>query len=177
MRPRGAAPEWRLLAIFDVFDDWFRRDDFEACSVASAPTGMGASHPLGQAGIEYLQHIRQVVTTLAEGARLRDPPGFACSWHVLMTGSIMSATEGDADAAQRAKSMARALIWDHSDFSPVVPERPGLNAQHDPAPAQWSDWDELLGQRAAPEPLSPEQLWPANFGDDDCAFDLEYDLG
>src|SRR4051794_31377928 len=29
---RGATPEERLLAIFDVFDEWFRREDFEACS-------------------------------------------------------------------------------------------------------------------------------------------------
>ena len=28
----GLTPEERLLAIFDVFDDWFHRDDFEACS-------------------------------------------------------------------------------------------------------------------------------------------------
>src|ERR1700686_4780356 len=29
-RRRGATPEEQLLAIFDVFDDWFHRDDFEA---------------------------------------------------------------------------------------------------------------------------------------------------
>src|SRR5882757_3823680 len=31
-RRRGATPEQRLLAIFDVFDEWFHRKDFEACS-------------------------------------------------------------------------------------------------------------------------------------------------
>src|SRR5215204_4223482 len=29
---RGSTPEEQLLAIFDAFDDWFRRDDFEACA-------------------------------------------------------------------------------------------------------------------------------------------------
>lgn len=29
---RAADPAERLLAIFDVFDDWFRHDDFEGCS-------------------------------------------------------------------------------------------------------------------------------------------------
>lgn len=29
---RGSDPEQRLLAIFDVFDEWFHHDDFEACS-------------------------------------------------------------------------------------------------------------------------------------------------
>ena len=31
-RRRGATPEERLLAIFDLFDEWFHRDDFEGCS-------------------------------------------------------------------------------------------------------------------------------------------------
>ena len=29
-RLRGGTPEAALLAIFDLFDEWFRRDDFEA---------------------------------------------------------------------------------------------------------------------------------------------------
>src|SRR5262245_5190891 len=29
---RGGTPGQRLLAIFDVFDKWFRRTDFEGCS-------------------------------------------------------------------------------------------------------------------------------------------------
>src|ERR687895_1242404 len=31
-RRRGETPEEQLLAIFDAFDEWFRRDDFEGCS-------------------------------------------------------------------------------------------------------------------------------------------------
>ena len=31
-RRRGTTPEERLLAIFELFDEWFHRDDFEACS-------------------------------------------------------------------------------------------------------------------------------------------------
>ena len=29
---RSADPAERLLAVFDVFDEWFRRPDFEGCS-------------------------------------------------------------------------------------------------------------------------------------------------
>src|SRR3954452_4932320 len=29
---RGAAPAHRLLAIFDTFEGWFAREDFEGCS-------------------------------------------------------------------------------------------------------------------------------------------------
>ena len=71
---------------------------------------MGVDHPAGNACIDYLENIRGVVRSLAAEAELRDPDAFARSWHILMKGSIISAAEGDRDAAQRAKSMARLLI-------------------------------------------------------------------
>ena len=58
----------------------------------------------------HLENIRTVVCTLAEEAGLREPEGFARSWHILMKGSIVQASEGDVDAAKRAQRMARALI-------------------------------------------------------------------
>jgi AcrR family transcriptional regulator len=107
---RGCGPEERLLAIFDVFDEWFHRDDFEACSFINVLLEMGSHHPAGDASVEYLDHIRSIVQGFAEEAGLRDTESFAHSWHILMKGSIVSAAEGDLEAAQRGKSMARLLI-------------------------------------------------------------------
>ena len=45
---RGDTPEEQLLAIFDVFDEWFRRDDFEACSFINVLLEMGTEHPAGR---------------------------------------------------------------------------------------------------------------------------------
>ncbi len=112
-RARGTTPEEQLLAIFDVFDDWFRRNDFEACSFINVLLEMGPQHPAGEACIDHLSNIRSVVATLAEQAGLREPESFARSWHILMKGSIVSATEGDTEAARRAQSMARLLIEAH----------------------------------------------------------------
>jgi len=112
-RRRGTTPEEQLLAIFELFDEWFHRDDFEACSFINVLLEMGPAHPLGQASVRHLESIRSVVSGLAEEAALRDPESFARSWHILMKGSIVSATEGDAEAAQRARSMARLLIEQH----------------------------------------------------------------
>lgn len=109
-RRRGFTPEERLLAVFDVFDEWFNREDFEACSFINVLLELGADHPAGKASIDYLENIRSVVRTLAEEAELRDPESFTRSWHILMKGSIISAAEGDTDAALRAKEMARSLI-------------------------------------------------------------------
>jgi AcrR family transcriptional regulator len=112
-RRRGSTPEEQLLAIFELFDEWFHRDDFEACSFINVLLEMGPAHPAGQASVRHLASIRSVVGRLAEEAELRDPESFARSLHILMKGSIVSATEGDAEAAQRARSMAGLLIEQH----------------------------------------------------------------
>ncbi len=112
-RRRGTTPEAQLLAIFELFDEWFQRDDFEACSFINVLLELGPAHPAGQASIRHLASIRSVVGRLAEEAALRDPASFAHSWHILMKGSIVAAAEGDAEAAKRARSMARLLFEQH----------------------------------------------------------------
>ena len=110
---RGATPEEQLLAIFDVFGEWFRRDDFEACAFVNVLLEMGTDHSAGKACVGHLEHIRAIVRGLAEEAGLRDPESFARSNHILMKGSIVSAAEGDVEAAQRGQAMARCLIDQH----------------------------------------------------------------
>jgi AcrR family transcriptional regulator len=112
-RSRGDTAEEQLLAIFDVFDEWFRRDDFEACSFINVLLELGARHGAGKASIGHLENIRAFVRELATEAGLRDADAFARSWHILMKGSIVSASEGDLDAARRAQAMARLLIDQH----------------------------------------------------------------
>lgn len=106
-------PTEQLLAVFEVFDNWLRRDDFQAGSFIKVLLEMGPNHPLGQASIQYLAKTRTMVETLAERADLREPADFASSFHLLLKGALVSATEGDLQAPQRAKRMAAALIADH----------------------------------------------------------------
>jgi AcrR family transcriptional regulator len=113
-RERGATPEEQLLAIFDVFDDWFREEAFDGCSfinVLLETADLG--HPVGEASAAHLETIREILRGLAEEAGLRDPEGFARKWHILMKGSIVSAGEGDLDAAKRAQEMGRLLLEDY----------------------------------------------------------------
>ena len=107
---RGSNPEERLLAIFDVLDEWFHRDDFEAGSFIKVLLELGPKNPAGGASVRHLEEIRAIVRRLAEEAGLRDTDSFARSWHVLMQGSIVVAAEGDVEAARRGKAMARLLI-------------------------------------------------------------------
>lgn len=109
-RRRGETAEEQLLAIFDVFDGWFRQGDFAGCSFINVLLEMGNGHPVGTASAEFLENIRSLIARFAEEADLREPEAFAHSWHILMKGSIVAAGEGDVEAAQRAKRMGRLLI-------------------------------------------------------------------
>ena len=110
---------------------------------------MGAAHPLGQTSIEYLAHIRQIVTTRAEEADLRDPAESSRSWHILMKRSTISATEGDARAARFAQSVARVLIREHAGNLSSSPHGPALSGDPEctgeETGADWADWNEAIG--------------------------------
>ncbi len=124
-RRRADTPTAQLLAIFDVLDGWFRRDDFEACSFINTMLEMGATHPLGKAAAGYLAQVRDFMRTLATEAGLEEPDRFARSCHILTKGSIISAVEGDKEAAVWAKSMAVSLIADHGGGTQLTPPRQG----------------------------------------------------
>ena len=110
-RRRGETPEEQLLTIFDLFHEWFQKDDFEGCSFINVLLEMNdRGTPIGQASADHLNTIRSIIRSLAEEAGLRDPEQFAHSWHILMKGSIVAAGEGDRDAARRAQAMGRLLI-------------------------------------------------------------------
>lgn len=112
-RRRAGTPEEQLLTIFDLFDEWFHREDFEADSFVNVLLELGPTHPAGKASIEHLENVRAIVTKLADEAGLRATESFTRSWHILMKGSIVCAAAGDAEAAKRAQAMARTLIEQH----------------------------------------------------------------
>src|SRR3984893_3870806 len=69
---RGSNPEEQLLAIFDVLDEWFHRDDFEAGSFMRVLLEFGPEHPAGGASVRHLEQMRSMVRRLADEAGLRD---------------------------------------------------------------------------------------------------------
>jgi AcrR family transcriptional regulator len=108
---RAEGPRAQLLAIFDVFDAWFQRDDFEGCSFVNVLLEINEpTHPLNRASRDHLANIRDFVERLAAGAAIADPPAFAHQWHILMKGSIVAAGEGDRQAARRAREIAALLL-------------------------------------------------------------------
>ncbi len=113
VRRRATEPASRLLAVFDVFDEWFRRPDFEGCSFINVMLEHpDPRDPVHRASVSYLAGIRGFLEGLAREAGIADAKGFAREWHILMKGSIVAAGEGDQAAARRAKRVGRLLLAD-----------------------------------------------------------------
>jgi AcrR family transcriptional regulator len=101
----------RMLAIFDVFGEWFQQTDFEGCSFINVLLEFDElDHPIRRATAAHLATIRGLVREFAEQAGVADPEAVACQWHILMKGSIVAAGEGDRLAARRAQELGRLLL-------------------------------------------------------------------
>jgi AcrR family transcriptional regulator len=108
---RGATPQEQLLAIFDVFGEWFSEPEFAGCSFLTTMIEIGDhTHPVHQAAIGHLANIRCYLSRLAAAAGIADADGFARKWHILMKGAIMAAQEGDSLAAARARELGELLL-------------------------------------------------------------------
>ena len=110
IKRRSTNPEERLLAIFDAFDGWFHKRTFEGCSFINVLLESKPGSPVHQAAAAHLAKIRAMVCALAGEANLQQPEQFAQAWHMLMKGSIVSACEGNRNAAREAKIAAHILL-------------------------------------------------------------------
>lgn len=111
VKRRARTPAEQLLAIFEVFDRWFRRSDFEGCSFAKVLLEHGErGHPVRNAVEAHIETIRAFVRQLAADAGVRDADGFARQWQIVMMGSIVFAYAGDRDAARRGRELGLLLL-------------------------------------------------------------------
>jgi len=117
---RASTPAGQLLAIFEIFSEWFAREDFEGCAfVTSLLEFDNREDPVRQACVMHLSNIRAFVCELATTAGVQDPERFAGQWHILMKGSIVAAHEGDSDAAMKARELGELLLERNGVALPV----------------------------------------------------------
>ena len=111
---RGTTPAQQLLAIFDVFAEWFARPDFEGCSFLTVMVETAnKDDAVHRASVQHLANIRHYLKGLAAAAGIANADSFARQWHILMKGSIMAAHEGDTAAAGRAREVGVVLLRAH----------------------------------------------------------------
>ena len=117
VRECDGTPEERLLAVFDLFDEWFREPEYAGCPFIKVLLEVGPGHQAGIACIEHLETVRDFLMELATDGGFRDPAELARSLHLLLMGSVIQAFTGDLGAARRARAMARVVM---EEFRPAM---------------------------------------------------------
>ncbi len=111
IKGRADTPAEQLLTIFELFSEWFARDDFEGCAfVTSLLEFDDPDDPVRQACVAHLANIRAFFCELAAEAGVAEPERFGAQWHILAKGSIIAAHEGDADAASKAREIGLLMF-------------------------------------------------------------------
>jgi AcrR family transcriptional regulator len=105
-------PHGRLLAVFDVLGQWFRRRDFRGCAFINATVELASpDHPAGEAVMAHKTRCRQYFRALTEAADLEDPDIISDQWMLLTEGATITAlVEGDRAAAHKARAGAEAIL-------------------------------------------------------------------
>jgi AcrR family transcriptional regulator len=107
----GEAPEAKLLAVFDAFDEWFRQDAYRGCLFTNVSIeARGEEGPLGATAAGRLKDIRQFIASLAEEAGVADPAEFAARIQMLLLGAIIQALNGVVGAARSGREVAQLML-------------------------------------------------------------------
>jgi AcrR family transcriptional regulator len=117
---RTEAPEERLLAVFEIFHEWFQRRDFEGCTFINVLLEAAPKSPLHRAAAGHLAEIRSILSSFATDAGLADVDRFTQIWHILMKGSIVAAREGNREAALHAANAGRLILGNWPRATPAA---------------------------------------------------------
>ena len=105
-------PGDRLLAVFDVLEEWFRQPDFRGCPfINSSVELVNPEHPGYQMALQHQQAIVDYMRGLVEAARLSNAETLTQQLVILMEGAIVVAMmQRNSNAAKLAQQAAAASI-------------------------------------------------------------------
>ena len=111
VRRRARTPKTQLLAIFDLFHEWFQLDEYEGCLFTNTILETNDLTSTVRAESERrLANIHSFLRDLAKEAGIRRPDDFAHHWQLLLLGAITAASTGDRQAARRGRAMATLFL-------------------------------------------------------------------
>lgn len=109
---RNESARHRLLAAFDVLDEWIHSDDFRGCAFINAAVELAdPQHAANSAVLAHKARNRGYLEELATQAGAPDPSTLARQMLLLIEGAIVTAlVQGDRNAARDAQAVAADLL-------------------------------------------------------------------
>jgi AcrR family transcriptional regulator len=109
---KGKNPRARLLAVFDVYDEWLQGSDFRGCIFINSTVELAdVEHPGYSAIRRHKARSRAYFRELAVAAGVPDPDELSNQWMLLTEGAtVVALVEDDRSAAKRARRAAEMLL-------------------------------------------------------------------
>jgi AcrR family transcriptional regulator len=111
VQERAATPEGRLLATFDVLEEWFREDNFPGCLFINC---LIETHDelsgVRAASVRGIEEVYALLRQLATEAGAADPSALAHRLQIMLRGSFVAASQGEMDAIREAKEVGRLIL-------------------------------------------------------------------
>jgi AcrR family transcriptional regulator len=110
---RAATPAGRLLAVFDVLEEWFREDNFPGCLfINSLIETHDELSEVRAASVRGIEEVYEILRRLATDAGAADPGALAHRLQIRCRGSFVAASQGEMDAIREAKAVAQLVLAD-----------------------------------------------------------------
>lgn len=108
----ASEPRERLLAVFDVLQEWFEEPNFRGCAfINSAVELVNPDHPGYQVSLGHQQMLADYLLSLVKAAELPNPNALTQQLGILANGAtIVAMMTQSSEAAQQAKQAAAILI-------------------------------------------------------------------
>jgi len=111
----GADPRSRILALFDLLEEWLADPSFKGCMFFKAATEYPSPNdPVHQAALVHGQNLHEALRQNAVASGARDPIALASQLMMVLTGAILTRhSTGQVDRARSARATARVLVDHH----------------------------------------------------------------
>ena len=111
----GADPRARILALFDLLEDWLADPGFKGCMFLKATAEYPSPHdPVHKAALVHGQNLFEALKRQATLADAPDPGALAGQLMMVLAGAVVNRHEsGFADRARTARATAGVIVDHH----------------------------------------------------------------
>jgi len=126
---KADTPKTKLLAVFDVIDEWMVIPEFRGCAFINAAAEFPLEgNPVHQVSAEFYDNFRNYIADLAKQCGSKSPESLALQLSLLVEGAIVSEQmKRHSGSAEQAKQAAIVLI--ESSLSPDIFTNPNEEQQ------------------------------------------------